>query len=85
MENGAGLCSAHHLNAEQILISTTDLYKFCDTIRALPKHLDPSFEYDTWGNIVNLDGYSCVPGELFEDEGAESVSCRACFMDVSMR
>lgn len=70
VENGAGLCSVHHLAAEQTIISATDLYQFCGVERVLPEHLETAFEYDTWGNIV-VDEFTRIPGELFEDEGCQ--------------
>ena len=71
LENGAGLCSQHHLAAEYTLISTKDLYLWCGIIEpAIPTHLNPEFEYDTWGNRV-INEYSREAGELFHDEGCQ--------------
>lgn len=69
--NGAGLCSPHHLEAELTTISAKDLYAYCaiDTPR-IPNHFTREKEYDTWGNIVN-NAYQRTPGELFEDEGCQ--------------
>jgi len=69
--NGANLCSAHHLQAEQTLIRTKDLYAWCqiDT-PATPRHLSPDLEYDTWGNVW-LDAYNRLKGELWDDEGCQ--------------
>jgi hypothetical protein len=71
LENGSGLCSKHHLLAEQTLISTPQLYEWCEIIEpAIPVHLEPEYEYDTWGNIV-INEYERIPGELFNDEGCQ--------------
>lgn len=69
--NGAGLCSAHHLEAEITLVPAKNLYVFCsiDTPR-IPNHFTYDNEYDTWGNIIN-SVYQRTPGELFEDEGCQ--------------
>jgi hypothetical protein len=78
-ENGAGLCDAHHLDAERTLIGTQTLYELCKVERVLPHHLDASKEYDTWGNII--DGpYQRTAGELFTDEGCQKALARAGVM-----
>jgi len=70
-ENGAGLCSTHHLEAERTIISNSSLYSWANiAVPAIPAHLDPSLEYDTWGNIVVSD-YERLAGELFTDEGCQ--------------
>jgi len=70
MENGAGLCSTHHLDAERTIITTDSLYEYCGYDRILPMHLDPAYSYDTWGNVVISD-YERIAGELFSDEGCQ--------------
>jgi hypothetical protein len=70
IENGAGLCSSHHLDAEQTLISTTDLYDLCKVERILPHQLEKDYEYDTWGNIV-ISSHERIPGIMFDDEGCQ--------------
>ena len=71
MENGAGLCAKHHLDAEYTLISTKDLYEWCEIdAPAIPAHLDPKLTYDTWGNIV-VSEWERIGGEMFHDEGCQ--------------
>lgn len=70
-ENGSGLCSTHHLDAERTRISTVDLYAWCDiTEPAIPAAMDASLQYDTWGNVVNDDG-TRQRGPLFFNEGCQ--------------
>lgn len=79
LENGAGLCASHHLDAERTLISTTDLYTWCEIDNpALPAEFSSAEEYDTWGNLVLSDG-NRVRGLLFEDSGCQK-SLRAAGM-----
>lgn len=71
LDNGASLCGACHLGAEQTSLSP-------ETIRAragiqtvwLPDHLYPDYEYDKWGNIMNANG-TRIKGELFFDESVQ--------------
>lgn len=76
-ENGSGLCSIHHLDAEYTLISTSDLYAYCGIQSPrIPNHFDPKLEYDTWGNeITGL--YSRARGEMFKDEGCQKALSKA--------
>jgi len=69
-ENGSGLCSGHHLDAERTLIATTDLYLWCQVERLLPIGFDPDYEYDTWGNIV-ISEHERIAGPMFENEGCQ--------------
>lgn len=71
LENGSGLCSVHHLDAERTLISTVDLYEWCEIATpAFPHDFDSALEYDTWGNIVREDG-GRTRGPLFDNEGCQ--------------
>lgn len=68
VENGAGCCSAHHLDAEETRISVDDLRAWCGiNVPVLPEHLADDTGYDTWGNPVLADG-TRLPGELFHTE-----------------
>jgi hypothetical protein len=67
-ENGSGLCTAHHLDAEETRLSTDDLRTWCGiSVPVLPEHLADDTGYDTWGNPVLADG-SRLPGELFHTD-----------------
>jgi hypothetical protein len=71
LENGAGLCSSHHLDAERTLIGTRTLYIASDiSDPAVPYGFDKDAEYDTWGNLV-VNGYQRIAGPLFNDEGCQ--------------
>ena len=71
--NGSTLCSKHHLEAEQTILS-------CEEIRSaigiekfiLPEHLYKEYNYDKWGNIILPNGNRLV-GELFYDESVQKV------------
>lgn len=77
LDNGAGLCSTHHLQAELTLITTQELYKYCDiTVPCLPATFDEGKEYDTWGNVV-LSPYSRIKGPMFYDEGCQKALKKA--------
>lgn len=73
IDNGASLCSQHHILAEQTLLT-------CDKIReaagieniVLPPHLYRDNVYDKWGNIIQPNGQR-VRGELFYDESVQKI------------
>lgn len=73
LDNGASLCSQHHIKAEETTLT-------CDEIRQaagithiiLPEHLYDDAEYDKWGNIIQPNG-SRLKGELFEDESVQKI------------
>lgn len=72
VDNGANLCAQHHLDAEQTLITVTDLRTYCGvTTPVLPEHLSDDTEYDTWGNPV-LNVNTRLAGELFHTEGCQA-------------
>lgn len=77
LANGAGLCSYHHLQAELTLITTQELYKYCNiTVPRLPSTFDVKKVYDTWGNVI-LSPYSRVKGPMFYDEGCQKALRKA--------
>lgn len=73
LDNGATLCSKHHLLAESTELS-------CETIRSaafiqslvLPEHFYHDIDYDKWGNIIMPNG-TRVRGELFSDVSVQKV------------
>lgn len=73
LENGASLCGACHLRAEETTLS-------CEEIRSaagiasvvLPDHLYPDERYDKWGDPF-LAGGRRARGELFEDESVQKI------------
>lgn len=69
LENGAGLCSEHHWDAERTLISVASLRDFCGIDSpAVPGKLDSEVDYDCWGNTI-VDEYTRTPGAMFDNEG----------------
>lgn len=81
LENGASLCSQHHVEAEMTVLS-------CDEIRlaagiksiALPAHFDRSELYDKWGNVYLANGHR-VRGELFWDESVQKILTEGGVLD----
>lgn len=72
LENGAGLCTPHHLAAERTTLSVETLRTACGITRImLPAHLYDD-QVDKWGNPVLANGQR-LRGELFEDESVQKV------------
>lgn len=73
LDNGASLCSKHHIEAEQTILS-------CDEIRLkagikniiLPEHFYSDIDYDKWGNVLLPNG-NRLKGELFNDESVQKI------------
>lgn len=73
LENGATLCEAHHLAAEDTSLSCEVIRNACGISEIiLPKHLPPYYIYDKWGNIL-LENGKKVRGELFYEEPVQKV------------
>lgn len=71
LDNGASVCGACHLQAEQTTLSPRRLRNLIGITRVvLPPHLYADQEYDKWGNIYLPDGRR-APGELFHDESVQ--------------
>jgi hypothetical protein len=67
LENGASVCSEHHLACERTAISVEDVrYAAAITKVLVPEHLYDDHIYDKWGNPVLEDGRR-GKGELFYD------------------
>ena len=73
LDNGATLCSKHHIEAEMTTLS-------CDEIREkigiktplLPPQYYKDTKYDKWGNIILDSGYR-LKGDLFGDESVQKI------------
>lgn len=77
LENGAGLCSAHHYQAELTLLTVKELRNWCGVLLpAIPFSMDPEVNYDCWGNQI-VDAYTRLPGILFKDEGCQKALKKA--------
>lgn len=73
LDNGASLCSEHHVLAEKTLISPEDLREKCGITHVIvPQHLYADHRYDKWGNPVLDDGRR-AKGELFFDESVQKI------------
>ena len=77
LENGAGLCSTHHYQAELTLITVEQLREDCKIVTpSIPSPLDKSKIYDCWGNEI-VNAYTRLPGLLFHDEGCQKALTKA--------
>lgn len=73
LSNGASLCGACHLRAEQTVLSCEEIRRIVGiTDVVLPPHLYNDVDYDKWGNTILSNG-SRLPGELFDDESVQKV------------
>lgn len=71
IDNGVSLCSEHHIQAEQTLISCKELRTKAHIVNiVLPEHLDEEEQYDHWGNITKPNGVR-LRGELFFEENVQ--------------
>jgi hypothetical protein len=82
LENGASLCSEHHIEAEKTTLS-------CDEIREkagiqnviIPDHFYSDYTYDKWGNIELPTGVR-IKGELFYDESVQKILKQGNVLDL---
>lgn len=73
LDNGAMVCGPCHIQAEQTLITCTQIREAAGiTTVILPPHLYDDFEYDKWSNILQPNGMR-LQGELFHDESVQRV------------
>jgi hypothetical protein len=73
VENGASVCGACHILAEQTNISVESIRDAAGITRKLiPDHLYGDIVYDKWGNIV-LENGNRLKGELFEDVSVQKI------------
>jgi len=73
LSNGAALCAAHHLEAEQTALSVETIRERARIERpALPKHFYPDERYDKWGNVYLANGQR-TKGELYHDESVQKI------------
>jgi hypothetical protein len=82
LNNAATICSTHHYEAEQTLLS-------CDTIREkaniteiiLPEHFDTDAKYDKWGNVILPNG-TRLKGEMFYTEQVQKILASANLLNL---
>ncbi len=73
INNGASVCSDHHMKCETTEISVEDVRAACNITKPIiPPHLYDDQEYDKWGNPILANGQR-LHGELFEDESVQKV------------
>lgn len=76
LDNGASVCSDHHMQCEMTLLSVEIVRSACGIREVL---LPPGFAsghvYDKWGNEVLEDHR--LPGPLFFDDGCQKILKRA--------
>jgi len=72
LDNGASVCSEHHMACERTDISVEDVREACGITQAiLPAHFEPG-SYDKWGNPVLPNGQR-LRGELFGEEPVQKM------------
>lgn len=73
LDNGATLCSEHHLKTESTELSCEEIRELAhiDTV-VLPEHLYVDERWDKWGNMILPNG-SRMRGELFYDESVQKI------------
>jgi hypothetical protein len=73
LDNGASLCSKHHLEAEMTTISCEEIRKACGIENVvLPLNYAPNFKYDKWGNIQLHNG-NRIKGDFFYEEAVQKI------------
>lgn len=73
LDNGATVCSKHHMLCEQTVLSCDEVRKACGIRNVvLPPQLYEEDTYDKWGNIV-LPNLTRVPGEMFTEASVQKV------------
>lgn len=71
--NGATLCAAHHIQAEETTLSCEQVREATGITRIiLPSHLYDDVRYDKWGNQIEPNG-TRLRGELFYDESVQKI------------
>jgi len=82
LNNGASVCSIHHLDCEMTVISTSLIREYCNiNIILLPEHLYPDQEYDKWGNIIISENLR-LKGELFNDISVRKILRKGKVLDL---
>ena len=82
LENGASVCSEHHLACERTAISVEDVrHAAAITKIVVPEHFYDDHVYDKWGNPVLGDGRR-GKGELFFDTSVQKVLGEGGVLDL---
>lgn len=73
LENGASVCTPHHIKCETTEISLDEVRDACGIKHfPIPEHLYPDQPYDKWGNPIMING-TRLKGELFHDESVQKI------------
>lgn len=73
LDNGASLCSKHHIQAETTELGCAEIRQACGIMNVvMPPHLYTEAEYDKWGNEYLSNGMR-IPGELFNDISVQKI------------
>ena len=80
MDNGASVCSEHHIQCEMTVLSVDQVREVCGITRiVVPDHLYPDQGYDKWGNPVMENG-TRLRGELFFDASVQKILAQGCVL-----
>lgn len=72
LDNGASLCSIHHLEAEMTSLSCDAIREAAKVKLVIPPHLYKDQPYDKWGNLILPNG-TRLKGDLFHDESVQKI------------
>ena len=82
IDNGASLCTEHHIDAEMTTISCEDIRTACGIENVvLPDHLYVDQTYDKWGNPI-VNNNLRLKGELFNEEPVQKMLKQGNFLDL---
>lgn len=82
LNNGASVCSEHHLQCELTLLSVESVRKACGiTTNIVPNFMYENQSYDKWGNPILLDGHRSR-GPLFHDDNVQKVLKQAGLLHI---
>jgi len=73
LDNGASVCTEHHLQCEMTTLSVEAVRQACGINKPIiPDHLYDDSIYDKWGNIILANG-TRLRGELFFDPFVQKI------------
>lgn len=72
LDNGATVCSEHHLACERTDISVEEIREYAGVKKIIPEHFYDDIIYDKWGNVILPSGQRMI-GELFFDESVQKI------------
>jgi hypothetical protein len=73
LDNGASLCPACHIRAEETTLSVEDVRSAAEIRnKVIPPHLYDDTEYTKWGDVILSNG-DRLRGELFDDASVQKI------------